>query len=172
MKKGRKRATDLNMKRKTKYQLAALLIFAAFVGDGLSQTPKSEPEKAQSKSKTPNSPANPLGGQEWRLKELDGEPIEQRHGAEPPDLKFDTEKKTVSGSTGINRLTGGYKLDANKLKFGNLAMTKMAGPEELMKQETEFVNALESVDSWKRTGDRLELMSGDKVVAAFAQPAQ
>jgi heat shock protein HslJ len=160
------------MKRKTKYEVAALLIFAALASDGLSQAPKSEAEKAQSNSKTPNSPANPLGGQEWRLKELNGEPIEQRNGAEPPDLKFDAEKKTVSGSTGINRLAGGYRLDANKLKFGNLAMTKMAGPEELMKQKTEFVNALESVDPWKRTGEGLELMSGDKVVAVFAQPAQ
>lgn len=131
-------------------------------------------EEAQPESKETSSATNPLGGQEWRLKELNGEPIKQRDGAgaEPPDLKFDLEKKTVSGSTGINRLAGGYKLDANKLKFGNLAMTKMAGPEELMKQETEFVNALESVDSWKRTDDRLELMSGDKVVAVFAQPSQ
>jgi len=160
------------MKMKTKYQLATLLIFASLVSNGLSQTPKSEPEHPQSESKASNSTTNPLGGQEWRLKELDGEPLKQRNGAEPPDLKFDAEKKTVSGSTGINRLAGGYKLDANKLKFGNLAMTKMAGPEELMKQETEFVNALESVDSWKRTGDRLELLSGDKVVAVFAQPAQ
>jgi heat shock protein HslJ len=41
-----------------------------------------------------------------------------------------------------------------------------------MKQEQEFVNALESADSWKRTGDNLEILSGDKVVAVFAQPAQ
>jgi heat shock protein HslJ len=160
------------LKRKTKYQLAALLIFAALVSDGLSQTLKTEPEQAQPESKTSSSATNILGGKEWRLKELNGEPIKQRNGAEPPELKFDGEKKTVSGSTGINRLAGGYKLDANMLKFGNLAMTKMAGPEELMKQETEFVKALESVDSWKRTGDRLELMSGDKVVAVFAEPAQ
>jgi heat shock protein HslJ len=162
------------MKRKTNYQFATLLTFAALVSDGLIQTTKREPEKAQSESKTPNPPVDPLGGQEWGLTELNGKPIEQRNGAgaEPPDLKFDAEKKTISGSTGINRLAGSYKLDANKLKFGNLATTRMAGPEELMKQETAFVNALESVDSWKRTGDRLELLSGDKVVAAFAQPAQ
>jgi heat shock protein HslJ len=156
----KRQATDLNMKRKTEFQVAALLIFAAFVTDGLSQTLKTN--------------ASPLGGRQWRLIELNGKPIEQRDGAgaEPPELKFDAEKKTVSGSTGINRLAGGYKLDENKLKIGNLAMTKMAGPEELMKQETEFVKALESVDSWKRTGDRLELMSGDKVVAVFAKPAR
>jgi heat shock protein HslJ len=130
------------------------------------QTQPAEPE-----SRPPGSAASPLGGQEWRLTELNGERIKKQEGAgaEPPDLKFDAEKKAVSGSTGINRLAGGYKLDANKLKFGNLATTRMAGPEELMKQETEFVSALESVDSWKRTGDRLELMSGDKVVAVFAQ---
>src|SRR5882724_8894416 len=104
------------MKRKTKYQLAALLIFAALVSAGLSQTPtgspkgkRGEPEQAQPESKASSSATNPLGGQNWRLKELNGEPIEQRDGADakPPDLKFDAEKKTASGSTGINRLAGG-----------------------------------------------------------------
>jgi len=69
-------------------------------------------------------------------------------------------------------LIGGYELDADKLKFGQLATTRMAGTPESMKQETEFVDALKSADSWKRTGDRLELLSGDKVIAVFVRATE
>jgi heat shock protein HslJ len=135
-------------------------------------TQKTQP--AEPESRPSDSAANPLGDQEWRLTKLNGEPIEQAKGAgaEPPSLKFDAEKEAVSGSTGVNRLTGTYEVDENKLKFGGLATTKRAGSPELMERETEFVNALESADSWKRTGGNLEILSGDKVVAVFAQPAQ
>jgi heat shock protein HslJ len=135
-----------------------------------SATEKTQP--AEPESRTPGSAANPLGGQEWKLTKLNGEPIEQHDGAEPPSLKFDAEKEAVSGSTGVNRLMGTYEVDANKLRFGGLATTKRAGPPQLMEQEQEFVNALESADSWKRTGGNLEILSGDKVIAVFAQPAQ
>lgn len=48
----------------------------------------------------------------------------------------------VSGSGGVNRLTGAYSVDGPVLTFGPLATTRMAGPPELMAEEQAVLAAL------------------------------
>ena len=54
----------------------------------------------------------------------------------------------VSGSAGVNTFSGGYEYDDNTLSIGPLATTRMAGPTELMDQETLYLAALEASVSW------------------------
>ncbi|MGB8192099.1 MAG: META domain-containing protein, partial [Chitinophagaceae bacterium] len=45
-----------------------------------------------------------------------------------PDLQLDVPNRKVSGSTGCNRIMGGFDLNGEEFRFGNLATTKMGCP--------------------------------------------
>ena len=107
----------------------------------------------------------PIENVAWRLVELFGEKVAVPEGAEAPSLRFDGASQTVSGSTGVNRINGGYLLDGDALHFGALASTRRAGPPELMELETRFLKALERTQSTRLDGNTLELREGDTVLA-------
>jgi heat shock protein HslJ len=85
-----------------------------------------------------------------------------------PTLRLDAGKKQASGFSGVNRFFGGYERTGEKLKFGMLAGTMMAGPEEHMATETAFLQALQSVSGWRMNKADLELLNGEKVVLRFS----
>ncbi len=66
----------------------------------------------------------------------------------------------VSGSGGVNRYHGGYKVSGADLDIGPLATTLMAGPEDLMQQEMRYLQLLERATCWRIEGSRLTLLAG------------
>ena len=54
----------------------------------------------------------------------------------------------VSGSGGINRLTGAYQLEGARLTIGPVATTKMAGRPDQMEGEQRFLADLGRVTRW------------------------
>ncbi|KAA1261531.1 META domain protein [Rubripirellula obstinata] len=56
---------------------------------------------------------------------------------------------TASGNTCVNRYSGNFNVDGNKLTFGQLATTRMAGPAALMDQEQRFLKAIETVATYE-----------------------
>jgi heat shock protein HslJ len=111
--------------------------------------------------------AVPLSYTEWRLVELDGEPVEIGAGEREPHLVLDLEESRVSGSGGANRIMGTFALAENELAFGPLATTMMAGPEEAMRRERAFLDALDRVTSYELEGRVLTLLAGESAVARF-----
>jgi len=107
-------------------------------------------------------------GVEWKLVELNGKAFTAPDGGGVPTLTFDAAKKNASGLAGINRYFGSYKLDGDKLKFGPLGSTFMAGPQAAMDAETVFFKMLDSVNAWKIADGRLQLLHDDKVIARFS----
>ncbi len=105
---------------------------------------------------------------EWTLTELNGKAVAAAGKREAQSLKFDAEKKRVTGFAGVNRFFGGYERDGDKLKFDRLASTRMGGPPEAMKSEQAFIKALGDVSQWRIVDGVLELMQKDKVVARFS----
>ncbi len=102
---------------------------------------------------------------EWTLVELEGEPVEVGPVEQgPPSLVLDLEESRVSGSGGVNRLMGTFVLSEDELRFGPLATTMMAGPEEAMRREREFLAALERVTSYELDGRKLTLLADDESV--------
>jgi heat shock protein HslJ len=102
---------------------------------------------------------------EWTLVELDGEPVEIAENELAPSLVLDLEEARVTGSGGVNRLTGHFALSADELRFVPLATTRMAGPENAMQREAAFLAALERVTSYALDGRTLTLLAeGDVVV--------
>jgi heat shock protein HslJ len=105
---------------------------------------------------------------EWTLVELDGEPVEIGPEEIQPTIVLDLEESRVSGSGGVNRLTGTFALSESELRFGSLATTRMAGPESAMHREQSFLAALERVTSFVLDGGALTLLAGDDAVARLS----
>ena len=121
----------------------------------------------------PRTLAAELEGATWTLTELSGKPFAAPAGGRgAPTLQFDAAKKSANGFSGVNRYFGGYEKDGDKLKFGALAGTRMAGPPEAMQAESAFLAVLASVSQWQIADGVLALQSEGKVVARFtARPA-
>ena len=63
----------------------------------------------------------------------------------------------VSGSGGVNRIMGEYRLAGESLSFGAIATTMMAGPPERTESEQRFLAAVARVAAWSVDGDQLVL---------------
>jgi heat shock protein HslJ len=87
-------------------------------------------------------------------------------GDAPITLSF--EKGGVSGNGGCNTFRGGYTVDGQSVKIGPLASTRMACPDPAMRQEREFLAALESAVKWSVEGDTLDMHREDGQRALMA----
>ena len=109
-----------------------------------------------------------LAGDEWRLVRwtADGNPVTLVQG---PKVTFAvTPEGNVSGSASVNRYVGKVTLtDAGKVTWGGgFATTRMAGPPQLMDQETRYLAALAKVDHASLAGRKLTL-TGPGVVLEY-----
>jgi heat shock protein HslJ len=77
----------------------------------------------------------------------------------------------LTGRTGVNSLMGGYEADGDSLTFGQIAVTRKAGPPELMALEEQFLTALDRVTAWSLDGTRLVLRDADGSTQVTLKPA-
>jgi heat shock protein HslJ len=103
----------------------------------------------------------------WKLIELNGKPVATPSPRQEPHLRLSPEGKTLQGSSGCNTMRGGYQLDGARLRFTQIATTRMACPDSYMSQESAFLKALEATDSFRISGDKMELHGGGKLLARF-----
>lgn len=76
---------------------------------------------------------------------------------------------TVSGSAGCNGFRGPYKVQGERIAIGQLSTTRKACPGDgVMKQEANFVAALQNAATWKVERGQLTLFGadGDRLVEA------
>jgi heat shock protein HslJ len=75
------------------------------------------------------------------------------------DATFGAEGR-VSGSAGCNRYFASFSVEGEALSLGPVGASRRAcaEPEGVMQQEAAFLAALESVATWRVTGERLELL--------------
>ncbi len=87
-------------------------------------------------------------------------------------LEFDAEGRAV-GNGGVNGFGTDYEADSDgSLRFGQIASTLMAGPEEFMEQEAAFFSALSQVAAFSvsEDGGLLQLLDAQGVVVITAEP--
>jgi heat shock protein HslJ len=87
-------------------------------------------------------------------------------GDAPITLSF--KAGAVSGDAGCNTFRGAYVVNGKGVKIGPLGATRKACAEELMKQEREFLAALESAVTWAVEGDTLDMhrLDGQRTLMA------
>lgn len=92
------------------------------------------------------------------------------HGdnGEPIKIRFDQEKKMISGYSGCNRFFSALEIESNNaIKIGNIGSTKMMCMGNFqMDLERDFLNQLSDYRSWKQQGNELLLVgkTGDVLV--------
>ncbi len=121
-------------------------------------------------SKTPAAPAAPaagdLAGTSWTLSAINGAaPIASER---PAGIEFNDAGR-IAGSSGCNRMMGGYTVDGATLTVGQLAGTMMACPEPLMQQEQTFLTILGAAASYAIADDTLTITSADGSTLSFTR---
>jgi len=113
----------------------------------------------------PDRPA--LVGPAWIAEDIAGGGAVERARA---TMVFDGQGR-VSGSSGCNRYTGGYRLDGASLRFDRMAGTMMACERPaLSDQERRFHAALAEVRSWRIESGMLALLdAAGATVLRFAR---
>ncbi len=86
-------------------------------------------------------------------------------------LAFDALEGCVSGTTGCNRLSGGYALEGDGLTFGPAASTRMACPEPAMAIENAVLAALQATRAVVSEAGRLVLLDGNETAVITLAPA-
>ncbi|PWB55222.1 MAG: hypothetical protein C3F13_04730 [Anaerolineales bacterium] len=76
---------------------------------------------------------------------------------------------TLSGNSGCNTFSGGYKVNGNQITIGPLASTMMAcsDPAGVMDQEAQYLAALQSAATYQIEGNVLQLRTKDDALAAM-----
>jgi copper homeostasis protein (lipoprotein) len=108
---------------------------------------------------------SPLRGTYWKLVRLGDAPVSAGTRQREAHLILANDALRVSGSSGCNRLAGGFELDGDKLRFSRVAGTMMACPEG-MEQEKRFLDALAHVERYRIRGSHLDLQDAQGVARA------
>ena len=79
------------------------------------------------------------------------------------------ETNMVGGKSAVNNYFSEFSLNGDKITFGALASTKMAGPEEDMAVETEYLQILGGADTVSLNGDVLTITttSGTNLIFTY-----
>jgi len=112
-------------------------------------------------------PAAQFVGTDWKLFELHELPTINGPYHQPP-ATFRIDSTTVTGFTGCNRMTGPVTYFNGRIKFGPLAVTKMACLDvNIGRVEAGFLNALDAAERVNVIGDTLILSTHSGDLARF-----
>ncbi|AXG74485.1 META domain-containing protein [Flavobacterium arcticum] len=101
----------------------------------------------------------------WQLKSLNGDAELSGFSKKIPHINF-TEDDRVSGNTGCNSFNGAYSNSTNKgtIVFSRMVSTKMYCDGV---PESEFLGALNQVNTIKKSKDELIFLDNDKTIMVF-----
>ena len=126
---------------------------------------------AQNSSQPVPSPAEfrrTVAGSTWELTELAGQAAPTGAGGRRATLIFDADTARAGGFAGCNRYGGSYTVEGSTIRFGPLAMTKMACAEG-MELEQRLAQALERTNRYETNGAQLTFFNGSEAVARFTR---
>ena len=109
-----------------------------------------------------------VAGVDWELVELDGKTAATGAGGRRATLRFDADTTRVGGFSGCNRFGGSYTVDGDSLRFGPLAMTRMACADG-MDLERKLSSALEATRRYKLSTTQLQLFGPSGSIARFSR---
>ncbi|PVU82144.1 hypothetical protein DDP54_02985 [Cellulomonas sp. WB94] len=98
-----------------------------------------------------------LAGSTWRFDDVDGVPVAPVPDRARPELTFEDDGQ-VYGTGGINRFRSTYTLDGDRLTFGPLATTQMAGIPDHEARERAVLELLGGAPTIRVDGDVLVLV--------------
>ena len=113
-------------------------------------------------------------GPQWILESMTIDKTPYTLSQKMPTIQFSEDQK-VAGLASLNRFSGSFQFTTDRqIAWPKpLMMTRMAGPENLMKQEDAFVKALQKAQHLSLSGNRLYLYTKDHTTElVFYVPVQ
>jgi len=102
-----------------------------------------------------------LHNTDWRLINMAGKNMKlQMKNEEQITLSF-TENE-INGNAGINNYFGTYKISSDNISISGIGATEMAGPDNLMRIEGEYLALLENVKKIKLINQKTLVLTTDK----------
>ncbi len=122
--------------------------------------PSPPPEPVRAAAAAPATDG--LEGGAWRLATLGGTPVRVAAEGMRPQLSFDAAVSRVTGTTGVNGLTGAYLREGASLRITGVATTLRAAiDDDATALESRFAGMLDGVRGWRRSGDTLVLVDAE-----------
>lgn len=110
--------------------------------------------------------ANSINGK-WTLIEIDGIKTDSSSYTKGlPFLEIREADNKFTGSTGCNSINGASTINGNYITFSKYITTRMSCPGD---GESNFINALLKIDSYKIEGNNLMMISKGKTVLLFSR---
>jgi uncharacterized lipoprotein YbaY/heat shock protein HslJ/uncharacterized lipoprotein NlpE involved in copper resistance len=94
----------------------------------------------------------------WKILRLGDTEVTAAEGHREPNLILRAGDPRFTATVGCNQMSGGYRLDDDKLGFGPTAATRMACPAPLDGWERQLAEALTATAGWRIDGQTLELL--------------
>lgn len=101
----------------------------------------------------------------WKLAEMNGKPVHTPENAKEVHIKFLEDGKRLQGFAGCNGVGGDYTLGKNNKITLRMISTQMYC--DRMEVENYLSNAVNNADNYKIEGEKLSLLQGTKLLAAF-----
>ena len=98
----------------------------------------------------------------WKLLNMDGKDVSKLISKNENNITLSFNENGINGNSGINNYFGDYEIVNNNIKIGPLGSTRMAGPENLMKVEREFLELLENSKKVKLSDQKTLILTTDK----------
>ena len=95
-----------------------------------------------------------LAARDWRLEALDGKRVDSDA---PPVLRFQADG-SLGGFAGCNTFSGAYALDGDRIRIGEIAVTRRACDDDDGSLENAFLDALGDAATVRRLGPRIALL--------------
>lgn len=116
-----------------------------------------------------SAPSSGLSGTSWTLTTLDGDlPVQ----GSVITLDFGADGM-ASGTDGCNQYSMGFAQDGNSLTFASPgAATMMACQADIMRQASDYMDALAQTSTFSANARQLTLQDGNKILATFAATSQ
>lgn len=109
-----------------------------------------------------------VAGVDWQLIELNAKTAPAGAGGRRVTLRFDADSARAGGFAGCNSFGGSYSIAGDSLRFGPLAMTRMACTEG-MQLESTLTAALTATRRYELTSTQLKLFGPSGAVARFSR---
>lgn len=109
-----------------------------------------------------------VAGVDWQLIELNAKTAPAGAGGRRVTLRFAADSARVGGFAGCNSFGGSYTIAGDSLRFGPLAMTRMACTDG-MQLESNLIAALQATRRYELTSTQLKLFGPSGAVARFSR---
>lgn len=142
-------------------------LIAALFATGLSACAATSPSASLSSSTetTMTKPDSPLRNTYWKLVTLNGKPVTTADQQREAHIVFSSQDNRISGSSGCNRMIGGFEDNADQLTFKGLGGTRMAC-QHGMELESQFMQTLLKVARYRIHGEHMDLLDTQGAIVA------